>query len=102
MDKTPRQRGRPWQRRRARWLEANPLCARCLGENPPRVEAAVQVDHRTPLFKGGADDESNFQSLCLDCHKRKTAEDLAGSGARVAGYDEAGWPIPLPENGKAK
>jgi hypothetical protein len=39
-------------------------------------------DHIIPLFKGGRDwwedfSMSNFQTLCNDCHAKKTAMDLA-------------------------
>ena len=34
------------------------------------------VDHVTPLLKGGEDNESNMQALCPACHRRKTENDL--------------------------
>lgn len=70
-DATPRERGRRWMRRRARWLAEHPLCEKC--DERGRVTAAAEVDHRVPLWKGGADDESNFSSLCRPCHAEKTA-----------------------------
>lgn len=30
------------------------------------------VDHRIPVLEGGSDDLSNLQTLCLECHYRKT------------------------------
>jgi 5-methylcytosine-specific restriction protein A len=73
--------------RRAAWLRRNPLCTKCLVSGV--VRAADEVDHVVPLFKGGADHESNFDSLCVEHHKEKTARD---KGARAAvGVD--GWPI---------
>lgn len=101
-DRTPRARGRAWQQRRLRWLSRFPLCARCLAASPPRITAAEQVDHIVPLFKGGADNESNYQSLCRPCHVEKTAEDLRGVSARVAGYEDGGWPIPLADAVRAR
>lgn len=85
---TPRQRGRGWLTRRAQWLSLHPLCAHC--ERSGRVTLAAEVDHVVPLHKGGADDDSNFQSLCVECHKVKTAAD-AGRVRRVIGLD--GYPI---------
>lgn len=68
---TARDRGRPWRRRRAAWLRAHPLC--CICQSNGYVTAATEVDHRIPLWMGGADDESNYQSLCSEDHKAKTA-----------------------------
>ena len=39
------------------------------------IQLANQLDHVIPLYKGGADDESNYQSLCVECHKIKSAEE---------------------------
>lgn len=78
-DATPRMRGRKWMDRRAAWLRAHPLCAHCAEAG--RTEIATQVDHIEPLWKGGADDESNYQSLCEPCHDVKTtaeAKERAG------------------------
>lgn len=72
---TPRQRGRPWARRRAAWLREHPLCSHC--HQAGRVQAAAEVDHVIPLADGGADDDSNMQSLCRDCHAAKTAAEAA-------------------------
>lgn len=72
---TPRQYGRPWARRRAAWLQAHPLCIHC--HQAGRVQAAAEVDHVIPLADGGADDDSNMQSLCRDCHAAKTAAEAA-------------------------
>ena len=45
----------------------------CLDKTPQRVVTpAVEVDHRIPLWKGGADDESNYASACRECHALKT------------------------------
>ncbi len=44
------------------------------------VSAAEEVDHVVPLWAGGADDESNYQSLCSPCHKVKTASEASARG----------------------
>lgn len=75
---TPRQRGRAWMVRRGRWLSEHPLCLHC--EQVGRVSAAEEVDHIVPLHLGGADDETNYQSLCSPCHKAKTAREAAARG----------------------
>ena len=68
-------------RTRSAWLSAHPLCKHCVAEG--RVTAATEVDHVVPLHQGGADDESNFQSLCNDCHKAKTAQEARGRAGGV-------------------
>jgi 5-methylcytosine-specific restriction protein A len=69
---TPRLRGRAAVDRRARWLSLHPLCVEC--EKVGRATAADVVDHAIPLWEGGKDDESNFQSLCqTPCHDAKTS-----------------------------
>jgi 5-methylcytosine-specific restriction protein A len=51
--------------KRAAWLEEHPYCVVC-------GEVATEVDHVIPLSAGGADDESNYQSLCKTHHSVKT------------------------------
>lgn len=64
--------GRRWQKARAAFLHAHPLCVRC--EAQGKLTAATIVDHITPhrgdpaLFW----DRSNWQALCKSCHDRKT------------------------------
>lgn len=79
IDATPRMRGRKWMDRRARWLYDHPLCCHC--QQAGRTTLADEVDHITPLWKQGADDESNYQSLCIDHHKAKTAEEATERAA---------------------
>jgi len=62
-----------WQKYRAIFLAAHPLCVKCLKEN--RSTPAQHVDHIQPVT--GPDDplfweESNHQALCASCHTRKT------------------------------
>jgi len=47
-----------------------------------RVTAAQEVDHIIRLEIGGADDESNYQSLCVEHHKAKTKSEAKGSTRR--------------------
>lgn len=68
-------RGRANQRRRERILSAQPLCVLCEAED--RVALATEVDHVVPLWKGGADDESNLAGLCAACHRAKSAKEAA-------------------------
>ena len=57
--------------RRALWLRQYPLCVHCMAEG--RATQAAEVDHVVPLSRGGADQEHNFQSLCVDHHAAKSA-----------------------------
>ena len=71
-------RGRKWMTIRARWMREHPLCCRCEARGYARP--ATQLDHIVPLIDGGKDDESNYQSLCDECHKVKTADEAKGRG----------------------
>ena len=48
--------------------EQEGVCAGCQTHFPFRV---MQVDHRIPQAKGGADDYANLQMLCSGCNLRK-------------------------------
>jgi len=67
--------GTTLQKRRARWFYSNPLCVHC--KDRGLVTLALELDHIIPLHKGGRDDETNLQGLCVECHKAKTATDLS-------------------------
>jgi len=84
-----RLRGRKGQERRARWLSTHPLCAHC--DMDGRVALGTIVDHVVPLSKGGADSESNLQSLCDACDRIKTAKDLGRTVKQRIGLD--GFPV---------
>lgn len=71
-----------WRKRRRAWLSANPSCVSCKARGI--VKAATDVDHVVPLSAGGVNDESNYQSLCHDCHSAKTALEDGGFGRRRA------------------
>lgn len=69
---TPRKRGRAGCKDRGRRRRLHPLCALCLDKG--RVTATEHIDHIVPLSKGGADTDENTRGLCLDHHKRVSAE----------------------------
>ena len=84
----PRRHDTAAARARARFLSENPLCAKCLERG--QLTPAEQVDHIIPLSKGGAEhDDLNKQSLCIPCHKKKTADDM---GYKQKGCDVNGEP----------
>ena len=61
--------GRPWRRIRDRILLRDKYtCQQC-----GHIGADLEVDHIINVAQGGADDDKNLQSLCISCHKAKTA-----------------------------
>jgi 5-methylcytosine-specific restriction enzyme A len=65
-----------WRRVREMHLRSEPLCRMCLAAG--RAVGATMVDHVVPIRDGGERlADINLQSLCADCHARKTADDLA-------------------------
>ena len=61
-----------WNKARIRFLKAHPLCVEC--QKQGRLVKAAVVDHIVP-HRGDAKlfwDESNWQSLCKNCHDHKT------------------------------
>ena len=60
--------GRSWNRIRAAFLSANPLCEICTAEG--RLRPAELVHHKRKLTNGGTNDWSNLQALCSECHSR--------------------------------
>ena len=71
--KPKRLRGRASQERRQRIFRRHPLCVVC--EQAGRTTLATIADHIVPLAENGADDETNMQGLCRDCHQAKTIEE---------------------------
>ena len=78
-----------WRRRAAHQLKLEPLCAACLDQG--KVIAAQVADHNPPhrgdwnQFRLGP-----LQSLCVDCHNRKWADDQHGYRCDI---DASGLPI---------
>ena len=62
--------GHKWRKLRAHILRQEPFCRSC-------DEPATEVDHITPLARGGTNDSENLQALCKRCHSRKTATENA-------------------------
>lgn len=70
---------RRWRRLRSAVLAAEPLCRHCLSVG--RSRRADDVDHIIPISRGGLRlDRDNLQSLCRECHARKTATEDGGFG----------------------
>jgi 5-methylcytosine-specific restriction protein A len=69
-DAPKRMTGRRLQAARKRLFEQNPLCVEC--DKRGIVRLATQRDHVVALTNGGADDDSNVQGLCDECHEEKS------------------------------
>lgn len=72
------ERVRGWKLQKIReriLLHDNYTCREC-----GRVGTDLEIDHITPLHLGGAESDENRQSLCVDCHKIKSAEEEKGRG----------------------
>jgi len=68
--------GAEWEQTRKRILRRDcGLCQVCLARGQYR--RARQVDHKVPKFEGGTGEDSNLQSICVACHKGKTAQEAA-------------------------
>lgn len=71
-------------------LAREPLCRLC--KERGRIVAATEVDHIVPISQGGSEiHQDNLQSLCTDCHSRKTAADQ-GKSPKL-GCDVNGVPV---------
>lgn len=72
---TARGYGQFWRGARLGLLMAEPLCRACAAEG--RVEVAREVDHIVPKARGGTDEATNLQPLCVAHHRSKTARESA-------------------------
>ena len=61
-----------WRIIRKRYIEAHPLCERCLSEH--RMTKADHVHHIKPLSVGGTHDVNNLMSVCKSCHSKIHAD----------------------------
>lgn len=63
-----------WRKRDAILLRDKYACQNC-----GHIGTDLEVDHIVNVAQGGTDDDGNLQSLCVTCHKAKTAlESQAG------------------------
>ncbi len=63
--------GRPWRRLKQKiHLRDEWTCCSC-----GRVTMELELDHIVNVAQGGTDDEANLQSLCVECHKKKTSRE---------------------------
>lgn len=71
---TDRGYGAEWRKVRDAYLRENPYCVQCWAMG--REVQAQDVDHVVPKRLGGADDPSNYQSLCESHHSAKTMREI--------------------------
>ena len=72
-----------WRKASKAFLVAHPLCAECLKHGI--TKPATEVDHIIP-HKGNKDlfwNQNNWQSLCHECHSRKTVKEDGGFGNKI-------------------
>lgn len=89
---TGRGYGYRWQKARAEFLRANPLCTYC--EQQGIVTAATVVDHIEPHQGDGVLfwARDNWQPLCKLHHdSTKQSQEKTGKQRQIIGAD--GWPI---------
>jgi 5-methylcytosine-specific restriction enzyme A len=71
---TERIRGSAHQKIRDRILRRDAGICRCDEcQATGALKVAHEVEHRIPLWKGGAEDDSNRYAINRDCHAKKTA-----------------------------
>lgn len=69
-----------WLKKRRAFLQKHPWCSNRFGLHDGEQRKAMHVDHVIPLKEGGADDESNYDGKCTQCHNYKTAKFDGGFG----------------------
>jgi len=72
--RNPGDYGSDWRKIRKAVLERDGwLCVPCYKQG--KLTPAKEVDHIINIASGGTDDFDNLQTICRDCHKRKTSEE---------------------------
>lgn len=84
--------GRPWRRLRERVMRRDQyLCVPC--RESGRLTPAEEVDHIIPVAKGGKDEEANLRSICVECHRKVTAQQARDAVSKKVAIGVDGWPI---------
>jgi 5-methylcytosine-specific restriction protein A len=73
---TKRVRGYTLQKIRNRILLRDTYTCRSCG----RVSSDLEIDHIVPLYLGGQESDANRQSLCRECHQKKTDREEKARG----------------------
>jgi 5-methylcytosine-specific restriction endonuclease McrA len=65
-----------WETTRKRILSRDKGLCQCAGcRATGRIRPAREVDHIIPVWEGGTDADANLQSINVECHKVKTAQE---------------------------
>jgi len=66
------------------YLARNGRCHVCGLKLPAGTD--YEIDHITALCNGGSDEDDNLAPICMDCHEKKTPDDvaIASHGRRAA------------------
>ncbi len=79
-----------YRRARRKHLAKHPLCAAC--HDRGIIRAATEIDHIVPVSRnphGFWDFENNIQSLCRQCHEKKTA----GENRKPVDVERRKWQV---------
>lgn len=52
------------------------VCDKLLELHTPNIKRRAFVDHIIPRKQGGSDELDNLQTLCKECHDRKSAKEV--------------------------
>lgn len=100
MPQDPFYNSKPWREARSAQLRRAPDCCICLLVGVKR--RATEVDHITPVVRGGAPFHlSNLRSLCKTHHSQKTMvldrPSVKTSRTKLVTTGPDGWPIHTEE-----
>lgn len=82
--------GRAHEVMRERLMREVVLCEECARQG--RTRAGSIADHIAPKSKGGTDERSNYQLLCVDCHDEKTLAEQGKRRILRPRFGTDGWP----------
>jgi len=78
-----------WRSLRKHFIQTNPLCKMC--ERKGETKGAQMVDHIKPITMGGSPVASNnLQSLCNECHAKKSGQEGAEYRKGIKDYKRNG------------
>jgi 5-methylcytosine-specific restriction endonuclease McrA len=88
IEATPRKAFTPKQRAEA-FLRAAGRCEKCL----TKLHGCWELDHIVSLWMGGGHEPSNWQCLCVDCHRREKTPADAKARAKVKRLERKADPV---------